>query len=102
MMLYKNMKVKVHSPNGDRDFFDIVAGFLKRDTLAQYLFLIREHNVLRTSIDLMNENGFTLKKATSRRHPAQTITGADNADDIVLGSYSWRISQDLHLQCKEK
>ena len=40
MMLYKNMKVKVHSLDGDTDFFDIVAGVLQRDTLAPYLFII--------------------------------------------------------------
>ena len=28
MMHYKNRKVKVHSPGGDPDFFDIVAGVL--------------------------------------------------------------------------
>ena len=27
-MLYKNMKVKVHSPYGDTDYFDIVVGAL--------------------------------------------------------------------------
>ena len=30
MMLYKNTKVKLHSPDGDTDFFDIVAGVLQR------------------------------------------------------------------------
>ena len=30
----------------------------------------------------MKENGFTLAKERSRRYPAQTITDADNADDI--------------------
>ena len=34
MMLHKNMKVKVSSPDGDRDYFDIVAGVLQGDTLA--------------------------------------------------------------------
>ena len=28
MMLYKNKKVNVHSPDGDIDFFDIVASVL--------------------------------------------------------------------------
>ena len=28
MMLYKNTKVKVHSPDGNREYFDIVAGVL--------------------------------------------------------------------------
>ena len=34
MMLYKNTKVKVCSPDGDTDYFDIVAGVLQGDTLA--------------------------------------------------------------------
>ena len=29
MMLYKNAKVKVRSPDGDTDLFDIVAGVLQ-------------------------------------------------------------------------
>ena len=40
MILYKNMKVKVHSPDEDTDFFDIVVGVLQGDTLAPYLFII--------------------------------------------------------------
>ena len=39
--------------------------------------------MLRTSIDLMKENGFNLAKERSRRCPAQTITGANYADDIA-------------------
>ena len=34
MMLYKNTKVKVSSPDGDTDYLDIVAGVLQGDTLA--------------------------------------------------------------------
>ena len=81
MMLYKNMKVKVRSLNGDRDFFDIVAVVLEGDTLAPYLFMIC---ILITSTDLMKENGFILKKAKSRQYPIQTITDTNYADDIVL------------------
>ena len=32
MMLYRNIKVKVSSPDGDTDYFDIVAGVLQIDT----------------------------------------------------------------------
>ena len=74
MMLYKNTKVKVHSPNGVTDFFDIVAGILQGDTLALYLFIICLDYVLRTPIDLIKENGFTLKKARSRLYPAKRRT----------------------------
>ena len=62
MMLYNYTKIKVRSLYGDTDFFDIVAGVLQGDTLAPYLFIICQNYVLRTSIDLMRENGFTLKK----------------------------------------
>ena len=37
MMLYKSMKVKFHSLNGDIDFFDIVASVLQEHTLAPHI-----------------------------------------------------------------
>ena len=40
MILYWNTKVKVRSPDGDTDYFDIVAGVLQGDTLAPYLLII--------------------------------------------------------------
>ena len=61
-----------------------VAGVLQGDTLAPYLFIICLDYVLRTSVDVMKENGLTLKQARSRRYPAETITDADYADDLVL------------------
>ena len=39
-ILYRNTKVKVRSPYGDTEYFDIVAGVLQGDTLAAYLFII--------------------------------------------------------------
>ena len=50
MMLYKNTKVMVHSPDGDIGFFNIV-GDLPGDTLVPYLFIICLNYVLRTLID---------------------------------------------------
>ena len=84
MILYRNTKVKVRSPNGDTEYFDIVAGVLQGDTLAPYLFIICLDYVLRTSIDNIRENGFVLTKKRSRRYPAKTITDADYADGIAL------------------
>ena len=40
--------------------------------------------MLRTFTDKMKDNGFKLAKQRSRRYSAQTITYADNADDIAL------------------
>ena len=84
MILYRNTKVKVRSPDGDTEYFNIVAGVLQGETLAQYLFIICLDYVLRTSIDKIRENGFELTKKRSRRYPAKTITDADYADDIAL------------------
>ena len=76
MMLYKNTKVK--------DIFDIVAGVLQGDTLAQCLLISNLDNAIQTLIDLMKENGFTEKKARSRRYQAQTIMDVDLADNGAL------------------
>ena len=83
-ILFRNTKVKVRSPDGDTEYFDIVAGVLQGDTLAPYLFIICLDYVLRTSIDKIRENGFELTKKRSRRYPAKTITNADYADSIAL------------------
>ena len=83
-ILYRNAKVKVRSPDGDTEYFDIVAGVLQGDTLAPYLFIICLDYVLRTSIDKIRENDFELTKKRSRRFPAKTINDADYADDIAI------------------
>ena len=77
-------KVKVRSPDGDTDYFDIVADILQGDTLAPYLFIIWLDYVFRRSIDKMKDNGFKLAKERIRRYPAQTITDADYAHDVAL------------------
>ena len=46
--------------------------------------MLEFEDVLQTSLDTIKEEGFTLKKARSRRYPAQTMTDADYADDLAL------------------
>ena len=48
MILFKNTKVKLRSPDGDTDFFDVVTGVMLGDTLAPYQFIICLDYVLRT------------------------------------------------------
>ena len=84
MILYRNTKVKVRSPNGDTDDFEIVASVQQGDTLAPYHFIISQDYVLRTSIDKIKEKVFELTKERSRRCPVKTNTNADYADDIAL------------------
>ena len=72
-ILYRNTKVKVSSPDGDTEYFDIVAGVLQGNTLSPYLFIICLDYVLRTSINKIKENGFELTKKRSKRFPAKTL-----------------------------
>ena len=74
MMLYRNTKVKVRSPVGDTDYFDIVAGVLQGYTLAPYLFIICLDEELRKSIDKIKENGFKLIKERSRRYHLKQLS----------------------------
>ena len=84
MIIYRNTKVKVRSPDGDTEYFDIVAGILQEDMLAAYLFIICLDYVLRTSIDKIRDNGFELTKKRSKRYTTKTITDADYAGDLAL------------------
>ena len=71
IMLYRNTKVKVCSPDRDTDFFDIVAGVLQGDTLALYLFIICLDYVLWMSINLIKKWLYTKKgkkQTISRRN----------------------------------
>ena len=88
MMLYRNTKVKVCSPDVDTGYFDIVAGVLQGDTLAPYLFIICLNYVLRMFIGKIKVNGFKLTKERSRRYPAQTITDADYTNDSTSSKYT--------------
>ena len=58
-ILYRNTKVKVRSPDGDTEYFDIVAGVLQGDTLDY---------ILRALIDKIRENGFELTKKRSKNN----------------------------------
>ena len=84
MILYRNTKMKVRSPDGDTDYFGIVAGVLQGDTLAPYLFIICLDYMLRTSIDKNQRKRFWADKEKKQKVPAKTITDTDYADDIEL------------------
>ena len=80
MILYRNTKVKVCSPDGDTDYFSIVAGVLQGDALAPYLFIIcLEHLLIKSK-----KTVFKLTKERSRRYPAKKINDANFTNDIAL------------------
>ena len=85
MMLYRNTKATVCSSDEDTSFFGIVTSVLQGDKAAPYLFIFCLDYVLRMSITLIKEDGFTLKrKARSIWYPTETITNAHYADDLAL------------------
>ena len=73
MILYRSTKVKVRSPDGDTEYFDIVAGVLQGDTLAPYLIIISLDYVLRTSIDKIRENVFEQKRKETEGTPQKQL-----------------------------
>ena len=83
MILDKNTKVKVRSPDGDTDYSDIAAGVLQGDTQAPYLFIICLDYVLRTSIDKIKKR-FQVNKGKKQKVTRKTITNIDYANDIAL------------------
>ena len=71
---------------------------LQEDTLALYLFIICQDYVLRTLIDLMKENVFTLEKQEAVDNPTQTIMNTDYAGDIMLlANISTQVKSLLHI-----
>ena len=66
-ILYRNTKVKVRSPDGDTEYFDIVAGVLQGDTLAPYPFIICLDYVLRTSIDKLRKKWLRADKEKKQK-----------------------------------
>ena len=82
-ILYRNTKVKVQSPDGDRILRHYSRSTTRGHAGSVPIILCLDF-VLRTSIDKIRENGFELTKKRSRRYPATTITDADYADDIAI------------------
>ena len=67
MIMYSNTKLTVRSPDGDAEFFDILAGVLQGDTLAPFLFVISLDYVLRIPVDKCNEYAVTLRTSKKQK-----------------------------------
>ena len=94
MIMYKNTQAFVRSPDGDTEFFNIIARLLQGETLAPYLFIIVLDYVLR-NLDQNKTLGFTLRKQLSRRYPAEMLTDADFDNVLVILSDKIRNAEKL-------
>ena len=91
----------VRSPNGDTSF-KITAGVLQGDTLAPFLFIVCLIYVLKNSLDINSNLGFTLSQSRSRRSPEMCITISDYADNIAVTTYSVNAAMILLHTIEEK
>ena len=94
-MIYTNTTAQVLSPDGDAEFFDILARVLQGDTLVSYLFVIALDYVMRQAVGNESNLGFTFDRSRSRWHPAKVICDIDFADDIALLSNTLEQAQLL-------
>ena len=82
MILYRNTKVKIRSPDGDTYFFDSSAREYINTIFIYNLSRLRNSNVVRSNKrKWLYDNK---KKARTRRYSTKTITNPDYADDIAL------------------
>ena len=95
MMLYRNTRSMVRSPDGDTAFFEITTGVMQGDTLAPFLCILCLDYILKTSVDINAELGFTLTERRSRRYPATHITDIDYADDIAITTNDMKSANTL-------
>ena len=68
-ILYRNTKMKLRSPDGDTEYFNIVAGVLQGDTPTPYLIIICLDNMLRTSIDKNQRKRLRADKEKKQKVP---------------------------------
>ena len=97
-ILYEDTMAQVLSPDGDTEFFKILAGVLQGDTLAPFLFIVALDYAMRIATSIPTETGFTLAPCRSKRHQAIIITDSDFADDIALISDNLEKAQLLLLR----
>ncbi len=98
--LYENTMAKVITDDGLTESFPILAGVMRGDTLAPYLFVIAIDYVMTTALS-DKDMGFTVHPRRSRRYPAVKIPDVDFADDLALVTNTATEAQDL-LACLEQ
>ena len=103
-IMYTDTMAKVLSPDGETDFFEILAGVLQGDTLAPFLFVIVIDYVLRTAVEGYEHLGLTLsegrsarlpRKANKAAHPSKSISDTGYADDLCMLSNTLEQAQEL-------
>ena len=101
MMLYKNTRSMVRSPDGDTPFFKITTGVLQGYIIAPFLFIICLDYVLRNSLKDIENLGLIITERKSRRYPATGVTYIEYADDIAITTNSIEEANTILHQIEE-
>ena len=103
-VMYTDTIAKVLSPDGETNFFKILAGVLQGDTLAPFLFIIVIDYIMRIAVDGNEHLGFTAVEGRTSRLPRRAnstcnapmhITDTGYADDLCLLSDTLAQAQEL-------
>ena len=82
--------------------FKITNGALQGDTLAPFLFIVHLDYVLKNSLDINSNLGFTLSQSRKRCNREICITDIDYADDIAISTDSVNAAMILLHTIEEK
>ena len=95
-LMYANTKARVLTPDGETEWFNILAGVLQGDTLAPFLFAIVLDYAMRTALEGREEElGFKLERTRIKINPPVIVTDTDFADDIALLSEEIAQAQEM-------
>ena len=109
-IMYTDTIAKVLSPDGETDFFEILAGVLQGDTLAPFLFIIVIDYIMRMATEGHENLGLTLSEQRTSRLPrkankytqsAKHITDTGYADDLCLLSNTLEQAQEFLVRVEE-
>ena len=74
-------RIRILSPGGKTDLFQIQAGLLQGETLAAFLFVLTVDYTMTQAIEQL---GFKITPRKSQQHPAIKVTDMLFADDVAL------------------
>ena len=95
-IIYDNSSAKVITPDGETDFFEIIAGIFQGDTLAPYLFIIVLDYVLKEAYKVSsNDTGVVIEPRRGKRQSEIKLRDSSYADDIALLNHSLELAEEL-------
>jgi len=92
-VMYADTIATVLTPEGETDTFNINTGVLQGEPLAPFLFIVALDYALCKAVN--TNDGLTLRRRQSSRHPAVVLPDLDFADDICLLEDTIRAAQDF-------